>query len=366
MERFPSLHRVVTVLRQLVFTFRLPGLQELMTFSQQFATMLSAGISVLAALEILQRQAVHPRLKAGILAVIKEVERGNTLAAAFSREKELFPSFFISMVEAGEISGDLDHSMHLLALYFQRKWELEQKIKTATAYPKFVILAILVLVFFLLTFILPAFTSVFESLKIELPFATRILLSTGEAMRAYWLIIFMSIIVVYFALAIFLKTKRGSCYRDSVILHLPIVGQLKRKLILARFCRTLSTMLGNGIALLTALEQAKNVVSSHLFGRRIDIIREHIVRGETVAAALKATDFFPMLLISMTNVGEQSGKLEEMLSRAANLFETEVNYAVDRLGSLLEPVLIVFLSLVVGAIVLAVFIPLFTVFEFYL
>ncbi|MEW5922019.1 MAG: type II secretion system F family protein [Bacillota bacterium] len=360
------LSRIAAALGDPVILYPRPGMQELMNFCQQFAAMLSAGISVLTGLEILQRQAGNPRLKKGIRSVAQHVEQGKSLAEALAREKEIFNPFFTSMVEAGETGGVLERTMQLLAVYFEKKKDLEQKLKTATAYPKFVFLIILGLIIFLLTFVLPAFAGIFAGMGIELPLPTRVLLSAGEGLRVYWHFLFTGGAVVYLVICRLLKTDRGIYYRDFITLRIPLFGPLYRKVMVARFCRTLSTMLGSGLGLLTALEQAKNVVNNRVFAERIDSVRESVVRGESVAATLAAANFFPLLVIGMASVGEQSGRLEEMLARAADLFESEVNYIVERLGSLLEPALVIFLSLVVGGMVLSVFLPLFGVFELYL
>ena len=358
--------RITTALGQPVLLHPRPGLGDLMHFCQQFAAMLSAGISVISALEILQKQAANIRLKKGIGSVSRHVEQGKTMAQALAEEKEIFSPFFAGMVEAGETGGALDQTIQLLALYFEKKRDLEEKIKTATAYPKFVFLIILGLLVLLLTLILPSFSGIYSGMGVEPPLATKLLFSTGESLRANWHLLLMAGVVTCLLLKRVLKTDRGKYYSDYLKLRLPLFGPLYHKVTLARFCRILSTLLGSGVGLLIALEQAKNVVNNRIYTERIGVVKESVIRGETVTKTLAAAGLFPLLVIGMVNVGEQSGRLDQMLARTADLFEAEVNYTVERLGSLLEPALVIFISLVVGGIVLAVFLPLFSIFELYL
>lgn len=343
-----------------------PGAKALMDFCQQLATMLSAGIPVLPALLIAAQQAQNYRLRLAIHSAINRVEQGRSLAEALAQEPRIFSAYFINMVEAGETGGVLDQALQRIAFHFERKNDLEQKIKTATAYPKFVLLIIAGVVVFLLTYVIPAFAATFAVMGAELPLPTSIVIALGEEMRTYWYLLVGGAAIVLLLLKQIFRTSWGAYYFHFLQLHLPLFGQLHRKLLLARFCRTLSAMLSCGIGLLTALELAKNVVQNQVFSLRIDHVKESIARGETVAKTLAAAGLFPQLVIGMVYVGEQSGKMDEMLARAAGLYETEVGYVVDRLGTLLEPALVIFLSIMVGGIVLSVFLPIFNVFSLYL
>jgi len=350
----------------LLFLQGRPGDKALMDFCQQLAAMLSAGIPVLPALLIAEQHAQNYRLRLAIRAAIEHVEQGRSLAEALAREPRIFPAFFTGMVEAGETGGVLDQALQRLAFHYERKNDLDQKIKTATAYPKFVLLVIVGVVIFLLTYVIPAFASTFAVMGVELPLPTGIVIALGEGMRTYWYLPVGVAAIVFLLSRQILQTNWGAYSFDYLQLHLPLFGQLYRKLLVARFCRTLSAMLSSGIGLLTALELAKNVVQNHFFARRIDRVKTSIVRGEPVAQTLAAAGLFPRLVIGMVHVGEQSGKMDEMLARAAGLYETEVGYVVDRLGTLLEPALVILLSFMVGGIVLSVFLPIFNVFSLYL
>ncbi len=343
-----------------------PRTRDLMNFCHQFAVMLGAGITVMSALEILEWHSENPLLKKTIKKVGQRVEKGKSLTEAVAEEEKIFPPFFKGMVEAGETGGELDKAMQQLALHFERKSDLEQKIKTATAYPIFVFLIIIVVVAFLLVFVIPTFAGTFTGMGVDPPLPTRLLITAGKGLRVYWYLVIAGGVAIYLLFRRLLKTKKGGYYRDRLLFRLPLFGRIYHKMMVARFCRALSSLLGSGVGLLTALDLAKNVVDNNAFRKRINLVKEDIIRGEAIAGTLSAAGFFPFLVIGMVDVGEQSGKMEEMFARAADLYESEVNYVIDRLSSLVEPVLIIFLSLVVGGIVLSVFLPLFNIFDLYL
>ncbi len=346
--------------------FRRPGAREMMNLCHQFATLLNAGITVLTSLEMLEQQADNLRLKHGLRDVYNRVEHGQSLAEALSHEGKIFSPFFVGMIYAGETGGVLDETLQRLAQYYEKKNDLERKIKGATAYPKFVLLVILGVVVFLLTFVLPSFAGTFALMGMEAPLPTRLLIAIGEGIRSYWQLLLAAGAAAYLAFNALLKTSKLGYFADYLRLRMPVFGILQRKLMVARFCHTLGTLLGSGVGLLTALDLAKNVVANRVYAKRIGEMNSSIMRGMSVAATLSAASIFPLFVTGMVNVGEQSGKLEEMLGWAADLYELEVNYVVDRLGSLLEPALVILLALVVGGIVLSVFLPLFGVFDLYL
>lgn len=361
--------RLVKVMRQPVpffFLWGRPGARELMNFCHQFAALLHAGITVLSGLEILEKQVQNPRFKHALRVVSRDVEHGMGLAVALQQQRKVFPPFFVGMVDAGETGGKLDETMKRLALHYEKKDELEKKIKAATAYPKFVFVLIVGVVAFLLSFVLPSFAGIFAGMGAEPPLPTRVLIAAGESIAAHWQLLLLSGAAGLLLLLALLKIERVAYYADYLRLRLPLFGLLHRKVMVARFCRTLSTLLGSGVGLLRALELAKNVVDNRVFAGSIDKMENSIIRGESVAATLVGSGIFPLLVTGMVNVGEQSGRLEEMLTRAADLYEGEVYYVADRLGALLEPALVIFLSLVVGGIVLSVFLPLFGIFDLYL
>jgi type IV pilus assembly protein PilC len=345
---------------------RRPEIQDFMNFCHQFAAMLTAGIPVLAGLEILGEQTESYRLREGIRAAARRVEQGNTLTEALLQEKKLFSPFFLGMVEAGETGGILDQTMQRLALHFKNKHDLEQKIKTATIYPKFIFLFILGVAAFLLAFIVPAFAETFQGMGAKLPLPTRLLIFMGKGLRTCWHFVILGGTAVYLILLRAAKTKKGAYYLDRLRLRLPLFGRLYYKMMLVQFCQIFSAMLNSGVDILKALDLLKNVISNSVFHERIHGIKESIIKGEGIAETLASAGIFPRLIIGMASVGEQSGRLEEMLGRAADLYESEVSYTAERLGALIEPALILFLALLVGGVMLSVFLPLFNIFSLYL
>ncbi len=345
---------------------RPPEIRDFMNFCHQFAAMLSAGIPVLSGLEILGEQTESFRLREGIRAAARRIEQGSSLTEALLQDKKLFPPFFLGMVEAGEAGGILDQAMQRLALHFKNKYDLEQKIKTATIYPKLIFLLILGVVAFLLAFIIPSFAETFQGMGAVLPLPTRLLILMGKGLRAHWHLVILVTAAAYLFILRAKKTKNIAYFFDWFRLRQPLFGRLHHKMMLAQFCRIFSAMLGSGVDILKALDLLKNVINNSVFDAHIQDIKQAIIEGAGVAETLAAAGIFPRLIIGMASVGEQAGRLEEMLARAADLYESEVNYVAERLGALIEPTLILFLALLVGGIMLSVFLPLFNIFNLYL
>jgi type IV pilus assembly protein PilC len=343
-----------------------PGTRDLMNFCHQFASLLSSGIPVLTSMEILAKQLEPPALKDGIRAAIYRVEEGDSLAEALSTRKDIYSPFFIGMIKAAEASGTLDQALFRLAHHFKNKDLLEQKIKAATNYPKLVFFLVLVVVVLLIAFVIPNFERTFINMGVEPPLITKILLSIGTWIRLYWQQLIAGVLVSALALLKISKIDKFAYYRDLILMRLPLFGQLNRKIAIAQYCRVLSTMLSSGVELLAALALAANVVDNTYFNEQLKGAESRLLRGEGVAKALAASDFFPPLVIGMISVGEESGTLDNMLAKAAEIYETDVNFLADRLGVLLEPALIIFLSLLVGGVVLSVFVPLFNIFDIYI
>lgn len=345
---------------------RRPEIRDFMNFCHQFAAMLSAGIPVLAGLDILGEQTESYSLREGIRAAARRVEQGNSLSEALRQGEKLFSPFFLGMIEAGETGGILDQTMERLALHLKNKFELEQKVKTATIYPKLIFLFILGVVAFLLAFIVPAFAETFRGMGAELPLPTRALIFLGNGLRACWYFLILGAAAGYMIFLRVAKMQRVVSCLDRLRLRLPLFGRLYYKMMLVQFCQTFSAMLGSGVDILRVLDLLKNVINNSIFSERIHEIKESIIKGEGVAETLTTAGIFPRLIIGMASVGEQAGRLEEMLGRAADLYESEVSYTAERLGALIEPVLILFLALIVGGIMLSVFLPLFNIFSLYL
>jgi type IV pilus assembly protein PilC len=342
-----------------------PGTRDLMFFSRQFSTMIDAGITILNGLQLLKEQMEHPVLKKKLGDVAKSVEEGNSLAESFRAQNGIFPSLFINMIEAGESSGALETVLKRMALHFEKQHDLEQKIKSATIYPKFIITVIFLAVIFLMTVVLPRITGMFEGMNVKLPATTRMLLVMGEVLSSYWHLVLLALLLIYFGLNRFLTTEKGVYYRDRLRLSLPLSGSIYRKILIARFSRTLGMLLASGVGLLQALELVEKVTGNMVFEDIIKQAREGIAEGQPMAEPLAAAAFFPSMVIEMISIGEQTGTLDGMLIKAAEFFEADVSYVVERLSSLTEPVLILFMAGIIGFIAVSILMPMLEVYQLF-
>ncbi len=349
------------------FSFLRPSFKssELMALTAKFAAMMEAGLPVIGSLRVLAHEADNLRLKQQLENVAIQVEKGFSLTQSFSIQGSSFPPILVSMINAGENSGRLDIALQRLTHHFEKQDELEQKVRSATAYPKFIAVVLFLVVFFLFMFVIPTFQGVFQSLGAELPLITRIILSGGNALNNYGLLIIGSLFFLFILFSRLIKTEKGLQVKDRVSLLIPIYKTFVRKLLVARFCRTLSTMLGSGIDIILSLELAGKVTGSIVFEDRIQEARLNIIQGLTVTEALKRTGFFPPMALGLVNTGEQTGTLDKMFERSAAFYEQELDYFLARLGSILEPAFVLFMALIVGSVVMAIFLPMLQLFTLY-
>lgn len=340
-----------------------PGSRDFMLFCRQFAALTGAGIPFFNSLKLLGELTEHRTLREKIKDVASRVEDGYSPADSFKVNGDVFPVLLINMVEAGEAGGFLNNAMERLALYFEKQYELEQKIRSATVYPKFLVCAILATVVIMLSFVLPVFEGIFSNMGLKMPALTRLLINTGNILYYFWYIIVIIVFAAFCFSRIFLKTKRGRRFYDRLRLNNPVFGPIYRKIVDARFCRTLGTLLDGGTAMLPSLELVKKVTENSIYAENIDKTRDKIIQGESLAEALAAAYFFPPLVIEMCSVGEQTGNLKGMLISAADIFESEVSHIIERLGSLLEPVLLLCMAGIIVLIALSVLLPMFEVYQ---
>ncbi|NMB42039.1 MAG: type II secretion system F family protein [Firmicutes bacterium] len=351
--------------RELRLPFGKPYLRtrDLMIFCRYFATLIEAGIMLHKSLLLLEKQTEHKLLKERIKDVAARVERGYSLTESLRANSDVFPEFFINMAAAGEAGGFLGDALQKLALYFEKQYELEQKIRSATMYPKFIACAALVVVVFMITAILPAFATIFESMGIEMPILTRLLISAGNLLVFYWYIFLIVVVAILIFGRGLLKSNRGRLLYDILRLRNPFFGTVYRKTITARFCRTLGALLENGIAMLPALDLVGKIMENSIYEKNIYQAKEKIIQGYSLAAALSGVKLFPSLVVEMCNVGEQTGHLEEMLVRTANFLETEVSHSINRLSAMIEPLLILFMAGIIIIIALSVILPMFEMYR---
>ncbi|NMB35759.1 MAG: type II secretion system F family protein [Firmicutes bacterium] len=340
-----------------------PGTRDLMIFCRQFAAMNNAGITLLDSLRLFGTQMEQPVLRERLRAVAAELERGGLLAESLAMHDDVFPALLINMVEAGEEGGVLDTVLDRLALHFEKQYDLEQKIKAATFYPKFLTGLVFLTITFILMFVLPNFVGVFENMGLEMPLLTGLLFAAGELLTTYWHLIALSLAALYFVIWKYLQTEKGARYYDRLRLIVPFFSSIYRKVVLARFCRILGILLSSGMTLLPALELLEGILENVILAESIQIVRGRIVQGRSLAETLAATGFFPLMIVEMVRVGEMTGNLENLLDKVADFYEADLSYTIDRLQATLEPVLILTLAGVVAFIALSVLMPIFEMYQ---
>lgn len=330
-------------------------------FTRQFATMIGAGLPMVQCLEILSQQMESAELRRVIGEVKESVQAGTTLAEALSRHKKVFDDLYVNMVDAGEIGGALDTILVRLAIYREKADALVRKVKGAMIYPAVVMTVAIGVTFIMLTYIVPIFAKMFEGLGAELPAPTQFVLSLSAFLRANILTGLGLLIALIIAYKYYSKTPGGRLNIDRVKLRLPLLGDLIRKSAIARFSRTLSTLISSGVSILDALD-----ITARTSGNRVihDAIKKSILsiaEGETITQPLKESKVFPPMVVQMISVGEKTGGLDEMLSKIADFYDEEVDAAVAALTSVIEPVIIVFMGIVIGGILIAMYLPMFDI-----
>jgi type IV pilus assembly protein PilC len=333
--------------------------KSLAIFTRQFSVMIDAGLPLVQCLDILGKQEPHKNFSAVILRVREDVEGGAALADSMKRHPKTFDALYSNMVAAGEAGGILDTILKRLAVYIEKNVKLIGDVKSAMIYPVAVIVIAVVVVGAILWKVIPTFASLFAGLGAELPLPTRIVIAASDFVVAYGWIIVIALGIIGYVLKRYYATENGRLVIDAFLLKLPVLGNILRKVAVARFCRTLSTLLSSGVPILDGLDITARTAGNAIIERAIQTTRTGIERGETVSGPLKETGVFPGMVVQMINVGETTGALDTMLSKIADFYEDEVDTAVAGMLTLLEPVMIAFLGVVVGGIVIAMYLPIF-------
>ena len=335
--------------------------QALTVFSRQFATMINAGLAMVRCLDILSEQTEDKKLQQVLIQVRKDVEGGSTLSNALAKHPTVFSTLYTSMVKAGEMGGVLDEVLERLANFMEKDFSLKKKVKAALTYPMVILVMAGGIVFFLVTYILPTFVSLFEGMQLALPLPTKILIGVTKAARNP-LYIIPSLIMIGvggFLLNRYVQTAVGRKQYDLLKLNVPVFGLLNKKVAISRFCRTLGTLLSSGVPIMQALEIVGKASGNEVIAGTVAKIRESIREGESIASPLGASGLFPPMVTQMVAVGEETGNLDAMLSKISDFYDTEVEYLLSSLTSMLEPIMIVGMGAVVGFIVISVFLPLY-------
>lgn len=337
------------------------NLRHLSIFCRQFATMINAGVSLVRCLDVLEQQTSSPRLKEIIRDIEVEVEGGATLSRAMAKFPAVFSNLSVGLVRAGEVGGVLDETLDRLATFLEKDMELRRKVKASMTYPVLVMIVAIGIVTFLVTFILPKFIKLFEELGLEedsFPLPTLILMRLSNFLTSKWYFAIAIIVGLFIATNRLKATKTGKRYFDIMKLRVPVFGSLNHKIAIARFARTLATLLSSGVPILQAMETVAGTVDNDVISDAILLSRASIREGDTIADPLANSRMFPPMVVQMITIGEETGQLDNMLEKVADFYEGEVDAALESLTSALEPVLIVFLGVVVGFIVISMFLPL--------
>jgi len=337
--------------------------RELMLFCGQCATMLRAGISVLQCLNILSRQKELASLRDIMTAAAHEVEQGGTLYTALQSPGNKLPPLMTSLVEAGEASGKLDLIMDKMADHFEKQHDFKEKIRSATLYPCFIVLVSIAVLSVMVIFVLPQFSAIFYSMGMELPLFTRLLMSVVTTFSSYRYLVLGLLFFTASGAIYFSRTAKGRRFIDRLRLNLPFFGLIYRQTIAARFARTMSTLLSSGINLHSALLLTDKVVGNTVISESISSLGASLHQGEGLSGPMQRDRYFPTLLIEMVRVGEETGALDQTLESTARFYEKEVSYVVERLGTILEPVLLLVVGFFIGLLVFSILSPMYRVFE---
>jgi len=333
--------------------------QLIAIFTRQFSVMIDAGLPLVQCLEILGGQQDHKGFKRTLIQIRQDVESGSTLADAMRKHPKVFNDLFTNMVAAGEAGGILDTILQRLATYIEKAVKLNSQVKSAMIYPVAVISIAVIVVMIILWKVIPVFASLFQGLGAELPMPTRVVIALSHFIGDFWWLIGGLVVGTIYALRRYHETYKGKRVIDGFVLKMPILGMLMRKIAVARFCRTLSTLTSSGVPILDGLTITAKTAGNSIVEDAIMKTRKSVEEGKTISEPLGDTEVFPSMVVQMIAVGEQTGALDTMLSKIADFYEEEVDTAVAGLMKLLEPILIAFLGVAIGGIVIAMYMPMF-------
>lgn len=336
-------------------------LKEMVIFTRQFATMINSGVALLRALNIMTEQAQSKVFK-GILTKVRDgVEEGRSLSEAMKDHPKVFSKLYVSMVAAGEMGGVLDEVLDRLASFLENNARLIGQLKSAMTYPAVVTVIALGIGAFLLTFVIPIFKEMFDSMKVPLPAFTQALINMSNFLRQFWYLVVLGVGGGAYSFVAFIKTPFGRSWFDNVMLKAPIFGDIIRKVAVARFTRTLGTLLRSGVPLMSALEITQDTAGNVHIAAGINKVREAVSEGEGMTKPLEQTKLFPPMVTQMIAIGEESGNVDAMLTKVAEFYDEEVEQAVNALTSLLEPLMMVGIGGMVGSLIIGMYLPMFSV-----
>lgn len=337
--------------------------RDLAIFCKQFVAVLNAGVTIISALEMMAEQMSNKTLQSAIRETQAYVQKGGNLADGFKLNPKVFPPILINMVAAGEMSGNLEISFERLTTHFEKSDRLGTKVKGAMVYPAVILVVVIAVVILMLVKVVPQFTGMFEELGAELPGPTKMLVATSKFLRSYGLFVVIGFVALVYALKAYGKTEAGSHLYANISLKAPVFGNLTIKLAASTFARTLSTLMASGIPLMDAIEQVARMMKNKIIREGLMDARNQVAKGIPLSKPLRDMNIFPNMLPQMTKIGEETGNIEDMMDKVAEYYEGEVEAATDAMTAMLEPMIIVLMSVVVGGIVIAIMAPMLGMYE---
>jgi type II secretory pathway component PulF len=331
--------------------------QDLIVFSRQLATLLSAGVPFVQSLTVMEKQTENPRLKNTIIAVRNDVEAGSTFSDALAKHPKIFNKLYVSMIRAGEAAGILDDILNRLALLAEHDAETRARVKMAVRYPLIVIVAISLAFVFLVSFVIPKFAAIYEHFKTALPLPTRILIGINYTAQHYWHIFMLGIVLLVWGIIWYVGTPQGRWRWDHLKLKLPVFGVLFQKVALSRFARVFSALQKSGISMLLTLDIAAEIVGNVVLARVVVEMRESLREGKRLLGPMEASGLFPPLVVQMISVGEETGQIDTMLNKVSDYYDMDVEYTLRNLSTMIEPILLLFIGGMVLFLALGIFLP---------
>ncbi len=347
------------------FSFGKKGVKvrDLSVFCRQFSSIIKAGVNVINALSMMSEQTENKKLKAAIKNVQSNVEKGETLSSAMRSEGDIFPSLLVSMVAAGEASGSLETAIERMAIQFEKDAKISGMVKKAMIYPIILIVVMIGVVIAMMMFVIPNFMDMFEGLDAEMPFMTVMVINMSNFILDKWWLLILIVVGIVFAYKSYYKTDAGRHMIDRIKIKIPVFGVLTVKTACARFSRIMSTLLSAGMPMISAIEIAAGTMDNVLFRDALQKVRSGVALGMGFSQQIGVTRLFPAMLVHMVGIGEETGNIEDMLTNVANYYDEEVELATQSVTALMEPMIIIVMAVVVGALVLAIYQPMITLYS---
>lgn len=341
-------------------------LRDLAVFTRQFSILINAGMNLIEAMGVLIEQTANKKFRTVLIDIRSSVESGFSLSEAMQKHKDIFSRLFISMINAGEMGGVLDKTLSDLAIFLEKENEIQLKIRNKTAYPKFVFAFAIIVVLALIIFIIPTFQEAYAGINAQLPMLTRIIIGISTALKTPWF--YLGLIIAFFGgRYLFRKainTPKGRLYFDTFRIHIPKFGDLVKKIALSRFARTLGVLIGAGVSILRSLEIVKGVSNNVIIDNAVNEIRDSIRQGENIAIPLARYNIFPPMFVQMVNVGERSGTLDIILNKIADFYDSEITNSIEIFMTVLEPLMLLLVAAMVAVVVIAMYLPMFRIYQF--